>query len=175
MNAFPLSLGYTVSESHDADHAEMFVNAFGRGSFSRHGASACWLEAYLRVAPQQGELLGAGMWTRYVDESRVTHERFSLGTEIEPGYFKTGFTYVRNAPDGISYTWRVAAVAFFVDVQREGGQVVRLWVSGHGANFTLEAIFAKPGYLLATGLASIEYADESVGLFDQKRACPQPG
>jgi hypothetical protein len=170
-NAFPLCLGYSVDANYDANNCELFVNAFGRGSFSHDGASASWLEAYLRVALQQGELLGAGMWTRYLDDSSTVQERFSLGTEIEPGYYKTGFTYARNALDGSPYSWQVTAVAFFVDVRRPDGQVVRLWVSNHGTNYGLDAIFAVPGYVQGGGITSVEYADESVALFDQKRAC----
>jgi len=170
-NVFPECLPYAPDQEFGAEHCELYVNALGRGDMSHNGAWARWLEAYVRVGPQQGEPLEVGMWVRYgeADEER---EALAVGREIEPGYWRTGFTDGRGMPGGPEPTEReVLSFAFFLDVRRPAGEVVRLWQSAGGANYTLDACYAVPGYEHGIGVGSIEYADESVALFDVKRAC----
>lgn len=161
---------YEVAADYDASSCEFYVNAFGRGSFSHNGASAAWIEAYLRVGPQQGELLNAGMLTRY-DDAGTQRMRYSMGVEIEPGYYETGFTYQQNQMGSGVFEASVQDVAFFVDVRRPDSNVVRLWWSNQGANFTLSDVFAVPGTVQGGGSTSIEYASDSAALFAQKHAC----
>lgn len=170
-NVFPECLPYALSEEFPASHCELYVNALGRGEVSHNGAWAHWLEAYVRVGAPEGELLEVGMWIRYVRADEVVEE-LSVGREIEPSYWLTGFTTGRGIPGGPQLAEAdVHAFAFFVDVRRPGGEVVRLWQSAGGANYTLDACYAVPGYIHGIGVGSIEYADDSVALFDGRRAC----
>ena len=175
-NHNPGCIDYTIAESYDATHCEFYVNALGQGSFSHGQTWGGWLEVYIRVLAVDGDVLNAGQWTRYRSPEGDEGTAYSLGSEIEPDYWLTGFTYEQNAafwtPDGApARDLEVVAFAFFLDVQRANGEVVRLWQSNGGANYTLEEVYAVEGYHHGIGIGSIEYADESAGLFDPKRAC----
>ncbi len=100
-------------------------------------------------------------------------ERLSIGSEIEPDYWLTGFTYAGHQAysEAEAIDIEVQALSFFIDVRRPSGEVVRLWQSDGGANYAPADIFSVPGYHHGIGLGDIEYADESVALFAQKRAC----
>ncbi len=167
-------LDYVPQAQYDANFCEFYVNALGRGQWSHSGVTLAWLEAYVRVAPQQGDVENVGMWVRYHDlATDAAGERFSLGRQIEPNYWLTGFTSEHTGLSGGSFRLAVDAFAFFLDVRRPTGEVVRLWQSNGGANYTVAGAFAVPGYVKGIGAGSIEYADESVDLFDQKHACQQ--
>lgn len=169
---YPHCVDYQPDAPYDATNCEFYVNAFGRGQLSHNGAWARWVEAWVSVAPQQGTPLGVGLWVRYHDAQGQPGERFSFGNEVEPGYWLTGFTDGRNIPGGVADPdVTIDAFAFFLDVRRPTGEVVRLWQSAGGANYTLEETFAAPGYVHGIGVGSIEYADESVPLFAAKHAC----
>ncbi|MDY0059860.1 MAG: DUF6209 family protein [Myxococcota bacterium] len=167
------TLPYTIAADYPANFCEFAVTAFGRGSLSHNQVWARWLEAYIRVHPQQGELLEVGLLVN-TRKNGVTATALSVGTEIEPDYWLTGFTYGRNAsglPHEGPLELEIVDFAFFIDVRRPTGEVVRLWQSNGGANWTLDACYAVPGYVQGIGIGAIEYADESVSLFDARRAC----
>jgi hypothetical protein len=148
---------------YNAANCEFYVNGLGRGyGFSPAGARR-WLEAYISVPAQVGSLLNVGMWTRYygVDEC------FSLGREIEPAYWLTGFA-LRMADD---LSVHVNEFAFFIDVLRVTGEYVRLWQSRNGANYAIADVFAVQGQFKNLPRKSVEYADESSIIFDAKRLC----
>ena len=172
-NSYPACVAYQPDLNASASYCELYVNALGDGQWSHTGATMQWLEAYVKTPPQEGVVLNVGMWTRYADEGGAEHEIVSLGSQIEPDYWLTGFTYAKSSPGAEAMaTWvTVEAFAFFVDVLRTTGDVDRLWQSNGGANYTLADTFAVPGYSKGIGSGDIEYADESVPLFDQKHAC----
>ncbi len=170
----PYCLDYVQAGDYDASHCELWVNAFGRGSWSHSGTSAEWLEAWVRVAPvQQGTVEAVGMWISYVDGAGETKDLFSIGSEVEPDYWKTGLTTSHTGMGAPGISLSATKLAVFLDVRRPEGQVERLWQSAGGANYTVEEIFAVEGYVNGIGSGSVEYADESVGLFDQKKTCGQ--
>jgi hypothetical protein len=127
-----------------------------------------WLEAYIVAAPGEGEVLGAGMWVSYTDSAGAEKETFSFGSQIDPGYWKTGFTS-KKSQGGVSNM--VHAFAFFVDVRLPSGLVERRWQSDYGANYTIAKVFSVPGWVEGIGSGSVEYAAESVKLFDPKHTC----
>ena len=164
-NVFPAELP-VVDANFDANHCELFVNGFGRGNFSNGGASASWLEAWVSVPPQEGEILEVGMFVRTAagDANYVM-----LGSLAEPDYWLTGFTTERNFP---AESHVAEEVAFFVDRQDEDGTVVRLWQSAGGADFDVDETFAgTPSGVVGIGGGSITYANEGARVFDQKHAC----
>ena len=168
LNVFPATLGYTPSHDYDANYCELFVNGFGQGSSSVDGATTDWLEAYLSVPAQEGRLLNAAMYTRAEQHGSVT-ATITLAVPIAPNYWKTGFTTYQNYA-GVDAS--VIDFAFFVDVQRPTGDVVRLWQSNHGTDYAPQQVFAQPpsGVVeLPTG--SISYASNASYLFYQKDAC----
>lgn len=169
-NVFPACLEAANGGDYAAANCEFYVNALGRGQMSHNGASARWFETYVKVGAQEGEVLNVGQWTRYV-EAGVTKEAWSLGRILEPGYWMTGFTSARTVPGGNSFTREVGDFAFFIDVRRPAGEVVRLWQSNGGANYTEAAEFATPGYRKSIGVGDIEYVVESANVLGQKRAC----
>jgi hypothetical protein len=166
-NIFPAALDYEVDANYDAHHCELFLNAFGRGSFSNGGFSHEWLESYLSVPAQDGEILNVGMFV--VTGSRSDGNYVMLAQEIEPAYWETGFTFESNTNPAHDHS--VESFAFFVDVERPSGTIVRLWQSGQGANYDLDEAFALPAFVLGIGGGAIHYANEGSALFDQKRVC----
>ena len=172
-NVMPYCLDYLPDAHHNAEFCEFYVNAFGRGQLSHNHSYAEWLEAYVNVLPRQGELLNVGMLVRHEDRAGELAEVHSLGREIEPDYWLTGFTIVSNSsPDGRApEPVEVQDFAFFIDLRREGGEVVRLWQSAGGGNYTLEHTFSIPGYEHSIGIGTIEYADQVAELFDPKHTC----
>lgn len=167
LDVFPATLGYTPGHDYDADYCELFVNGFGAGNFANGGATVDWLEAYLSVPAQQGKLLNVAMYTRAAHGETIT-----LAVPIAPNYWRTGFTTHRNAPGGGTSDDPVVDFAFFVDVERPSGEVVRLWQSDHGANYTPAQVFAlPPSGVVDLGGGSVTYASNQASLFDQKRAC----
>jgi hypothetical protein len=168
LNVFAATLGYTPGENYDADHCELFVNGFGQGNSSVDGATTDWLEAYLSVPAQQGKLLNAAMYTRATQHGATT-ATITLAVPIAPNYWKTGFTTFQNYA-GIDAS--VIDFAFFVDVQRPTGEVVRLWQSNHGTNYTPSEVFAlPPSGVVALPTGSIHYASNESSLSYQKDAC----
>jgi hypothetical protein len=177
-NVQPSCISYDIAENYNATYCEFYVNALGQGNLSHNGSAANWLEAYLRVAPQQGQMLNAGMLTRHRAAGGPLVELYSMGTQIEPNYWLTGVTTARSGPGtegGGAFTLDVVDFAFFIDVRRPTGNVVRLWQSAGGANYTLAACYPDdprfPPFVKSIGIGSIRYANEGVPLFDQKRAC----
>ena len=170
---FPTCVDYQPTADYDANFCELWVNALGKGQWSHNGASMEWLEAYVNVGSLEGQVVGVGMWTRFVDASGTERERWSLGEEIEPGYYRTGFTFAQTVPGAPStdLPYEVGEFSFFVDVLRPTGGVERLWQSASGANYTVADAFAIAGYVKGIGSGSVEYADDSVSLFDQKHSC----
>jgi hypothetical protein len=156
-----------------ATNCEFYINALGDGSWSHNQSHAYWLEAYVSVGPQQGEVLNVGMLTRYrVVGEQTVRMLHSLGRAIQPNYYLTGFTSHQND----LFNYDVVDFAFYMDVQRpDGGSVVRLWQSNGGANYTRLSGFPEggqfPPYVQNIGSGSIAYANEGAPFFDQKHAC----
>ena len=173
-NSWPTCIAWQPTLQKDAAGCELYVKSIGRGSFSHNGTFMKWLEVYLPVAsPQNGssQVLGAGMWVRYLDGAGKKHEEWLLGKQIEPGYWRSGFTYERSGPGSPAFKHTAEAFAFFADVGAVGSAVTRHWQSAGGQNYNPTSIWTKPGFLLGIGSGSIEYAEESVALFDAKKAC----
>jgi|GEM_PF-777622 len=173
-SAYPYCLDYQPSAHYDANYCELWVNAFGQGEWNHGGVTAGWLEAWVRVAPEQdGEVEVVGMWISY-DEGGESQELISIGSEVEPDYWKTGLTTTLGGmASGAPLDRTPTAFAVFVDVRRPAGHVERLWLSGGGSNYTVDSVFAVDGYHHNIGSGSVEYADESVSLFDAKKSCAQ--
>lgn len=169
--SFPACFAYVVDMNFDANNCEFFVDKFGRGSFSANGASGSWIEADYHVGSPDGEVENAGMFTRYLDEASVQHEAWTLGSETSPGLWHTGFTWKRNTLGPGSFSYTVVDFAFFIDVHTAGGDMVRLWLSNGGANYTVAATYAVPGTTESMGATTIEYAADQAALFDQKHVC----
>src|SRR6187551_2912762 len=97
----------------DADFCELWVNGFGRGSFTNGGYSTNWLEAYVSVPASAGKTLAVGM---FVQTSGEPMNYVMLGREVSPNYWRTGFTTLKTYQPSESHT--ASVVAFFVDVER---------------------------------------------------------
>jgi hypothetical protein len=170
MNTFPACMPWGVDTEFDATNCEHWLNALGKGQWSHSGTSATWLEAYTRVGTVDGALLGVGLWVRYT-EGGTSHDAWAFGTEIEPKYYRTGFTTARSGPGGTAFNRPVESFAFFIDVKRPTGLVVRLWQSASGANYTPALAFSSPGYVQGIGSGSVEYVPESSAVLSPKHVC----
>lgn len=176
--SWPTCVTWQPASNLDANACQFYVNAIGRGSFSHNGNAMKWLESYLSVAPApQTQVLAAGMWLRYLDGSGKKLETLALGKQIEPNYWRSGFTYARSGPGAPTFTYPIEVFAFFVDVAPgpagapPQGPVTRYWHSAGGANYSEAAVWAKPGFVLGIGSGSIEYADGAASVFAAKGMC----
>jgi hypothetical protein len=169
----PACVGYTLDEQVDATNCELFLGGIGDAYMGHYGIPFQWLEAYLTVRPQDGQLLNAGMLTRYTDKNTgVRHQRFSLGQAVDGATWKTGFTYLASAPQGAGvWSYDVAQVAFFVDVRRPSGAVVRLWQSHGGANYSWDDLFGAGTNDTAIPYGHVTWANDGAPVFDQKHSC----
>jgi hypothetical protein len=166
-NVFPAQIDYAVDGDYDANHCELFLNAVGDGSFTNGGFSHRWLEAYVSVPPQSGDVLNVGMFV--ATGSADSGNFILLADEIEPDYWRTGFTFESNVVS--SHNHEVESFAFFVDVERPDGEVARLWQSGGGQNYRPEDAFALATFDHSIGGGTVRYANEASTVFDQKHAC----
>ena len=170
-NHFPACLS-EVSMNFDANNCEFFIDSFGRGEFSNSGPTYRWIQASLIVAPQDGLLQEAGMMVHTLNSDTGEIEKwYAVGTETSPSVYLLGFTYEQAGVSTGGFSYEVVDFAFFIDVKRATGEVVRLWVSDGGANYDLDQAYAVAGREEPLGGGTLEYADGSVILFDQKRAC----
>lgn len=174
--SWPTCITWQPAVHQDANACQFYVNSVGRGSFSHNGNAMKWLESYLSVAPPpQTQVLAAGMWLRYLDASGAKVETYALGKQIEPNYWRSGFTYARSGPGAPNFSYTVEAFAFFVDFAAAGGAVpgpvTRYWLSAGGANYSEATVWNKPGFVLGIGSGSIEYADGSAAVFAAKGKC----
>lgn len=164
-------LDYEVESQASANDCELYVNGLGHGYEGHYGIPLEWLESYIKVGPQDGEVLAVGMLTRYEGEGDVK-ERFSFGKEIEPGYWKTGFTFHKTAIMGSEgYHYGVEQMAFFVDVRRPSGEITRLWQSKGGSNYSWDDAFSKPTIGHPIPYGNVQYASDGSAVFDSRWSC----
>ena len=167
----PTCVGYVIEEEHEASNCELYLEGFGHGYEGHYGIPFEWLEAYVMAGGQDGELLNVGMLTRYEADGE-TRSRFSLGTSAGGDKYKTGFTFfatgVQGSP-GVSYS--VKQVAFFIDVRRPSGKVVRLWQSRGGANYGWDDAFGAGTTQTPIPYGNKKWANAGAVIFDGKNAC----
>jgi hypothetical protein len=170
----PTCVGYDVAAHADASGCELYLEGFGHGYEGHYGIPFEWLVGYLRAAPAWGEVVGAGMLTRYRDpRDGELHARFSLGAPAAPGVWKTGFTYLATSfggPGG-GYAYGIEQVAFFADVRRPAGDVVRVWQSRGGANYGWGDAFSLPTTTEYIPYGNVQWANDAAGVYDARNAC----
>jgi hypothetical protein len=169
----PYCLGYDLAGQLDADHCEFHVDGFGNGHVGHYGFPYDWLVAYLRTGPQGGQVLAAGMFTRFHDVATgAPGQRFSLGVQVEPGLWRTGFAYHVLGMGGLQPADRVAEeMSFFIDVRRPSGEVVRLWHSRHGADYSWTDAFGLPTTSQGVPYGSVQWAHPDAAVLESRRAC----
>jgi hypothetical protein len=169
----PSCVGYDLDVQYDASYCELYVDGFGDGTMGHYGIPVSWLVGYLSVGHQDGELLGAGMYTRFHGrEGGAPGERYSFGQEVAPGAWKVGFSYNVTAFMGVTGVDVVAdEVAFFIDVRRPSGKVVRLWQSRHGVNYRVGDVFAPGVVNEGIPYGNMRWARDDSEIFESRNAC----
>jgi hypothetical protein len=166
-NVFPAQLG-TPDANYDADNCELSVRDFADGRFDNAGADVRWLQANIRVTVDPTTVLAVAMYTRSTGPAGAAEETITLGSVAGNLDWRTGFTSSRNLPPE---THDVLAFAFFIDVRRSSGQVVRLWQSAQGANYTPNAVFALPPIVESFGGTVLKHANAESPIYRQREAC----
>ncbi len=170
--ADPYCLPYQLDAQYDADHCEFHVDGVGSGYVGHYGIPFEWLLAYLAVPAQDGEVLAAGVFTRYHDTTTgQPGQRFSLGRQVSPGVWETGFAFDVNYPSR-SFHDTIDDFAFFIDVRRPAGTVVRLWQSRGGANYHWDDAFGSPTTSESIPYGNIQWANDSSTVYESRRSCP---
>lgn len=169
----PACLNYDIADNLDATNCEFHLDGLGLGFVGHYGIPFRWLLAYLLVGRQDGEVLNVGLFTRYHDSASGQEGfRFSLGVQETPGLWRAGFAYLITGFQGAQ--GRDVAIdeyAFFADVRRPSGEVVRLWQSRGGQNYRRDDAFSLPTYTEYIPYGNIQWADQAAGVFDSKRSC----
>lgn len=172
-------LRYTPDHNFNAEHAEFCVTSCARGHINHTTGLQEWLDVWFRIFPQSGRLLGCGMLIRLVPQPGESHPQslWVMGSRMqdhEDGSetWKLTFTYRRSgAPNSQDFAYYIFDCAFFIDVERPAGEVVRLWQSQYGQNYRIDDIFGHPGERRELTFGHLEFAHEDSPVFDQKRAC----
>ena len=166
-------VGYTIDAQADATSCEFYVKDFGDGYEGHYGIPLQWLETNLVVRPLEGEVLNAGMLTLYTDQKDGSaHARYTLGAATDASTYHTGFSYWADAPYGIGvWHYRVDHVAFFLDVRRPSGQVIRLWQSHGGANYSWDDAFGAGTTQTWIAYGHITWANDGATIFESRRSC----
>ena len=165
-------LEYDVDEQYDASYCELHLDGVGEGYMAHYGIPQGWIEAYIKVPAQTGTLLGVGMWTRTYDpDTKTTGGQFVMGRKLDSDTWQSGFQHVRTSIYSGSYHYQVQAMAFFIDVKRASGKVVRLWQSRGGANYSMADAFNGGTSTKYIPYGNIKYATSGAVIFDGKRAC----
>jgi hypothetical protein len=164
-------LAYDVAAEYDAEFCEFHVEGLGNGYVGHYGIPFRWLLGYLRVGPQEGEVLNAGLFTTFHDDATGRPgRRFSVGWREAEGLWRVGIAYeVGMGPFGCDRT--IDEFAFFLDVRRPSGEVVRLWQSRHGANYRWADAFTLPTSRESIPYGNIQWADAASGVFESRQAC----
>jgi hypothetical protein len=69
------------------------------------------------------------------------------------------------------FDYAVEQMAFFIDVKRPSGKIVRLWQSRHGANYTWGDAFSAGTSSKPIPYGNIKYAGDGASIFDAKHVC----
>lgn len=169
----PACLNYDVAENFDASNCEFYLEGLGLGYVAHYHIPFRWLLAYLKVGQQEGEVLNVGLFTRYHDN--VTGQpgfRYSLGVQEAAGLWRAGFAYLITGTQGLEdRDVTIDAYAFFIDVRRSSGEVVRLWQSHAGRNYRLDDAFSLATYTEYIPYGNIQWADQAAEVFDSQRSC----
>jgi hypothetical protein len=169
----PTCLAYTLASQADATGCELWVEGFGDGHMGHYGIPFDWLVGWLRVGPNDGSVLNAGLYTQYRDNATgAAGQRFSLGLEVSPGLWKAGFADHVTGFQGMGpVDVTVDAFAFFLDVLRPSGEVVRLWQSRGGANFRWDDAFGLQPTLEYIPYGNVRWAAADATVLESARAC----
>ncbi|MEO5667074.1 MAG: hypothetical protein ABIR96_03355 [Bdellovibrionota bacterium] len=159
------------THDYDANHCEFYVNSFGMGDWAHNGTSLAWIDAYLSVdalnleTRQGGRVLEVGLYTAgniFVGDS----------VDNEAGYYHVGMTFTHIVPGAKGTARPLGDFAFFVDVQRAGGDIDRLWLKGSAGNFTLPQVYDPyPRVQQSLGSGFISWVEGASPIYDQKNAC----
>lgn len=155
----------------DADHCEFYVNSLGteRYHYGGGGYDELLVVAYLSVdvgslvQAQGGKILQVGMRMNGQDDVAVQ-------SEIERGYYKLRQTLWETGYNRSQYDLHY--FAFFIDVQRPGGEVARLWLKNGDWDFNWPDVFQNyPKHVINRGPNSLEYVKDPSPIYNQKKSC----
>jgi hypothetical protein len=169
----PTCLPYKIAGDYNATSCEFWLDGLGLGFVGHYGIPFHWLLSYLKVGPQDGTVQNAGLFTRFHDNgSGSVGVRFSLGVQESEGLWRTGFAYQITGFQGVQgRDVTVDEFAFFIDVKRPSGEVVRLWQSRGGQNYRPSDAFSMATYTEYIPYGNIQWADQAASVFDSKHAC----
>ncbi len=171
----PYCLGYDLAAEYDANHCEFHVDALGLAYEGHYGIPLRWMFAFVNVNGVDGTVENVGLLTRFYDEvAGADGVRFSLGRELEPGRWRVGFTYEKVVYQG-SMTPAIRAqlrdFAFFLDVRRADGTVVRLWQSRNGQNFPFDDVLSHLAPSESIPYGNVRMATADALVYGARAAC----
>lgn len=176
------TLRYLVTANSNASDCEFYVNAIGKGEFSRGPVLLRWLEAYISVdeaalaARAGGIIENAGMYVQHrdVNDSSASRAGLYLGSRLEPAYYRVKMTYDQNHVQGggvVAVRREIQSLAFFLDLRRSDGSIERFWLKNGTRDYTIDVIFeGQPLKHTPTGAGEVGFV-EAGPVFNQKMAC----
>ncbi|MBW2732124.1 MAG: hypothetical protein JRH20_06995 [Deltaproteobacteria bacterium] len=169
----PHCVEHHVGPQYNADHCELYVDGIGHGYMAHYGIPNRWLEAYLKVGPQHGDVRAVGMFSRARNqETGEIDPRVTFARQVSSDTWQTGLITLRsNVMRQEGFAYDIETLAFFVDVRRPNGELARLWQSRHGANYSMSDAFSLPTSMKSIPYGNIQYAHPDAAIFDAQRAC----
>jgi len=170
----PYCLAYDIAGQYDANFCEFWPEDAGLGYIGHYGIPYRWLLSDLRTGSNDGQVMAVGLFVRYHNNKDGQEDSaYALGNEVAPGLWRTGFIYQSWSPNDPNNTrdYAIDEFAFFADVKRPSGEVVRLWQSRGGQNFRPQDMVSCPSCTEPIPYGNIQWADQSSVIFDSKRAC----
>jgi hypothetical protein len=139
--------------NYDDENCEFYVDNYHHGQNNELYGIKNWYDFIIHVLTKDGEILNAGMWVSYDGEGlgqvsgreKCRYEHFLSGTKKQDDYWSIRYVYHSHfrrysASGGFGFINEIKEFAFFVDIKRTNGDIVRLWQSRRGKNYTLDNI-----------------------------------
>jgi hypothetical protein len=154
-----------------ANNCEFFVNSLGQENrhYGGGGYDEKLVVAYLSVDThdlvdtQGGKILQVGLRANGRDDVVTAYE-------LEPSYYVLRKSIWLRGYNNADYDLRW--LAFFVDVQRAGGAIDRLWLTQGEGDFAWPSVFSDyPQYFLSLGSGYTQYVQDPSPIYAQKHAC----
>lgn len=180
---------YTVDAELDATHCEFYVDSLGVGEIQSPDHPARFIDVYLRanereIVDLQGDTIlavGAVVKARSFTATGDRDGKALLdildfvdriyATRVAAGSWQLRYTFEERIP-GQVWIKEAQGLAFFMDVQRSGARIQRLWLKNKNDFFALEGLFAAdPGTETSIGIGRIRFPANEAPVYHQKTVC----
>jgi hypothetical protein len=180
---------YEIEQHYQANNCEFYVEVFGLGDYMQGTDTFQSIDIDLRVndrdlTEQKDTVLAAsaevlkktfaaalneqGQPVLMVSETKIA---LPMAEHLSGSLYKMRHSFARVTESMSSYE-EVRGLAFYIDVERKDGSIVRLWQTNNGRLFSIDEIFRDPpAFEHSVGIGVIRYPAASSPVYYQRHAC----